>query len=134
MFNFRYRSDQTHWSYSAEKQGFIVDSKEDIKAGSEIYVSYGSKPNTNFFQFYGFVIPNNENDEVQFPIKVEESDKLKDAKEELISKDNYPKKMKLSGTTEDNKFILLMSYLRFLAYEGSEEGLRKVLINAINLK
>jgi hypothetical protein len=116
----------THWTYSAERQGFIVEAKEDIKEGAEIYVSYGNKPNTNFFQFYGFVIPNNENDEVVFPINIDASDPLKTLKDELLSKEKYPKKMKLSCSTEDNKFILLMSYLRFVAYQGPEDGLQKV--------
>ena len=37
MFNFRYLSDMTHWSYSEELNGFVVKAKKEIKAGEEVF-------------------------------------------------------------------------------------------------
>ena len=36
MFNFKYKSDMTHWVYNEETKGFVVKAKEEIKAGEEV--------------------------------------------------------------------------------------------------
>ena len=37
MFNFKYKSDMTHWVYNEETKGFVVKAKEDIKVGEEVF-------------------------------------------------------------------------------------------------
>ena len=126
MFNFKYQSDMTSWTYSDERKGFLVKAKEDIKEGEEIYVYYGSKANWSFFQFYGFVLEDNENDEVILEAEFFETDPLKDLKEELIDKKQHPKKIKLKETTDINKFSKAISYMRYMVFDGSEEELKEV--------
>jgi hypothetical protein len=89
-------------------------------------VYYGNKPNTNFFQFYGFVIENNENDEVQFALGLDSKDPLKSAKESLLESESCFRKVLVSATTEDAKFARLISNLRYVTYEGTPEGLKQV--------
>jgi hypothetical protein len=36
MFNYKHPSNMTHWTYSHEKKGFIVETTESIKAGEEV--------------------------------------------------------------------------------------------------
>lgn len=50
---------QTIWSYSNQKEGFIIDALENIGKGVQIYDSYGRKSNSRFLLNYGFVIENN---------------------------------------------------------------------------
>ena len=128
MFNYKYKSDMTHWTYAADLKSFVVRAKDVIKPGDEIFVYYGNKPNSNFFQFYGFVIENNDNDEVTLEIALDPKDALKDMKVEMLDREAGPKKFKLNEKTEDEKFIHLMSYLRFVCFEGQADGLKKVCI------
>ena len=67
MLNHR-RPQQTRWSYSDERGGFIIESLEDIKRGEQVYDSYGKKCNTRFLLNYGFI--NLNNDANEYPIKV----------------------------------------------------------------
>lgn len=123
MFNYKYMSDMTHWTFSAESSAFVIKSKHAIKAGEEIFVYYGNKPNSNFFQFYGFVVDNNDNDEVCFKVAVSPSDrqKLQAAKKEAAKR-----KFKVSAKTKSLQFEQLMSYLRFVVFEGTAEELKSV--------
>lgn len=36
MFNYRHPSSMTHWTYSSERKGFIVETSENIKKGEEV--------------------------------------------------------------------------------------------------
>lgn len=127
MFNFKYQSDMTFWTYSQEQNGFVVRCKYPVAKGEEIFVFYGNKPNTSFLLFYGFVVENNENDEIQLTITLEPKDLLKRHKEALLKKESVVKKFKLTATTEDAKFHTFIKYARFAVYEGPKEALPKVL-------
>jgi len=91
-------------------------------------VYYGNKPNTNFLQFYGFVIENNDNDEIYLNLSINAKDTLKDAKEKLLDEHTNPKKTKLTETTENDKFSKTISYLRYIAFKGTEASLKEVII------
>ncbi len=39
MFNYKYKSDMTHWTYSGDAKAFIVRSKVPIKAGEEVKIT-----------------------------------------------------------------------------------------------
>lgn len=134
MFNYKYHSDMTHWTYSPERQGFVVKSKENIHVGEEIFVYYGNKPNSNFFQFYGFVIEKNDHDEVNIPIAVLPKDPLREYKEEVMKKEKVPSYIKVSGSTEDKNFPNLMSCLRFLTFQGTLEAMNKIVVVVENEK
>ena len=70
MFNYKYGSDMTNWSFDPKLNSFIVKAKTLIKPGEEIFVYYGNKSNFTFFQFYGFTIENNDNDEVYIEVSM----------------------------------------------------------------
>ena len=36
MFNYKYKSSMTYWTYNPSAQGFIVLAKEDIVPGQEV--------------------------------------------------------------------------------------------------
>lgn len=53
-------------------------------------------------------------------------DPLRELKIEMLDKEANPRKMKLSEKTDDEKFFRLIGYLRFVAFEGDAEALKKV--------
>ena len=55
---------QTVWSYSNERKGFIMEAIQNVKKGVEIFDSYGKKSNSRFLLNYGFVIDDNDSDEL----------------------------------------------------------------------
>jgi hypothetical protein len=36
MFNYKFKSDMTHWTYNVEANAFVVKSKEKIPKGEEV--------------------------------------------------------------------------------------------------
>jgi len=62
------RPKETQWSYSDEREGFIIEATDDIKRGQQVYDSYGKKCNTRFLLNYGFI--NLNNDANEFPLVV----------------------------------------------------------------
>ena len=63
------RPRQTSWTYTDDREGFIIEALEDIKRGDQIYDSYGKKCNTRFLLNYGFI--NLNNDANEYPLNVE---------------------------------------------------------------
>ena len=63
------RPRQTSWTYTDDREGFIIEALEDIKRGDQIYDSYGKKCNTRFLLNYGFI--NLDNDANEYPLNVE---------------------------------------------------------------
>ena len=126
MFNFKPKTTMTNWLYEDKREGFIVKANKDIRKNEEIYVSYGDKPNTNMFQFYGFVLENNELDETIIEMTFDDSDPLNELKKSLIDKEGKPKKIKFMSTTKSAKFNKAISLMRFGAFNRSETVLRNV--------
>jgi len=62
------RPRQTTWTYTDEREGFIIEALDDIPRGGQCYDSYGKKCNSRFFLNYGFI--NLNNDANEFPLKI----------------------------------------------------------------
>ena len=79
------RPRQTAWTYTDEREGFIIEALEDIKRGEQIFDSYGKKCNTRFLLNYGFI--NLDNDANEFPLTViiDQSDKFYQQKVEMLT-------------------------------------------------
>jgi len=92
-----------------------------------MYVYYGNKPNSNFLQFYGFVLEDNENDEICLNLSLDSKDSLRTYKEKLVAEFSNLKKFKLTETTENDKFSKMISYLRYVVFFGSETSLKAVI-------
>eukprot|EP00559_Dactyliosolen_fragilissimus_P000533 CAMPEP_0184863958 /NCGR_PEP_ID=MMETSP0580-20130426/13070_1 /TAXON_ID=1118495 /ORGANISM="Dactyliosolen fragilissimus" /LENGTH=638 /DNA_ID=CAMNT_0027362557 /DNA_START=114 /DNA_END=2030 /DNA_ORIENTATION=- len=54
-----YRPRETKWTFDDEKQAFIITTLQEIKAGSQVYDSYGQKCNHRFLLNYGFAVEEN---------------------------------------------------------------------------
>lgn len=114
----------THWTYDELSAGFVVRTKENIKAGQEIYVYYGNKPNSSFFLFYGFVVEDNANDDVTLNCSRTFKDSLGELKQELVGRKYMECNFRVSRSPDDCKFQKFISHLRFIAFNESEEQVR----------
>jgi len=62
-------SPSTNWYYSQKEDCFKMDTNTTIQPSTEITDTYGKKNNLNYFIFYGFTLPNNDNNTITFNLK-----------------------------------------------------------------
>ena len=111
------RPRQTSWTYSDERQGFIIEALEDIKRGEQVYDSYGKKCNTRFLLNYGFI--NLDNDANEFPLTVvmDENDPFAQQKGELIGGQLVHKTFRVQVNFEEPIMSRFLSFLRFVEFD-----------------
>lgn len=115
---------QTSWEYKEEYKAFIIDVKESIPRGDEIYDSYGQKCNSRFFMNYGFILEGNTDNEVPMKIWLDEMDPLYTAKMKIIEYSN-PKTIRIAENLNKRNTSDFFSYLRFAEFEGDPMVLYK---------
>ena len=111
------RPKQTSWTYSDEKGGFVIEALKDIERNEQVYDSYGKKCNSRFFLNYGFIVENNDGNEVPIKIYYPESDDKKDMKKEMINDLSEFKKFRVTDSFNDNIMHEFLSWLRFVEYD-----------------
>lgn len=111
------RPKQTSWTYSDEKHGFVIEALKEIKRNEQVYDSYGKKCNSRFFLNYGFIVENNDGNEVPIKIYYPESDEKKEMKKEMINDMSDFKKFRVTDNFNDNIMHEFMSWLRFVEYD-----------------
>mmetsp|Transcript_14414 Transcript_14414/g.14025 ORF Transcript_14414/g.14025 Transcript_14414/m.14025 type:complete len:246 (+) Transcript_14414:1026-1763(+) len=116
MLNHR-RPRQTTWSYTDDRQGFIIEAMEDIKRGEQVYDSYGKKCNYRFFLNYGFINLNNDANEFPFKVYYEEDDKYIQLKKEMIGDDADFKKFRILASYDERIVHEFLSWMRFVLYD-----------------
>ena len=116
MLNHR-RPQQTAWEYSEKRHSFIIESKEDIKRGNQVYDSYGKKCNSRFFLNYGFINENNDANEVPLKIKIEPDDPLHTVKLKIVGYSDF-RKIRVSEDLAEKNMHHFFSFLRFAVFEG----------------
>eukprot|EP00241_Pyramimonas_parkeae_P001514 CAMPEP_0114244982 /NCGR_PEP_ID=MMETSP0058-20121206/11639_1 /TAXON_ID=36894 /ORGANISM="Pyramimonas parkeae, CCMP726" /LENGTH=481 /DNA_ID=CAMNT_0001357977 /DNA_START=305 /DNA_END=1750 /DNA_ORIENTATION=- len=66
MLNHTPNTDEAmRWGWCDEEQAFCVWAKQDVEPAQEVYISYGNKSNDDLLMFYGFVLEDNPQDQVQ---------------------------------------------------------------------
>lgn len=111
------RPKQTSWTYSDEKSGFVIEALKDIPRNEQVYDSYGKKCNSRFFLNYGFIVENNDGNEVPIKVYYPESDDKKDMKKEMINDFSDFKKFRVTDNFNENIMHEFMSWLRFVEYD-----------------
>lgn len=136
MLNHR-RPKQTSWSYSNEKQGFIIESLENIKKGEQIYDSYGKKCNSRFFLNYGFIVLDNDGNEVAVKVTYNKEDPLLQLKEQFMGEKMEIKTFRIMANFEETNVMEFFGYIRFVELNDKEDLLKlyvlKILIFALLL-
>lgn len=111
------RPKQTSWTYSDEKSGFVIEALKDIPRNEQVYDSYGKKCNSRFFLNYGFIVENNDGNEVPIKVYYPESDDKKDMKKEMINDFSDFKKFRVTDNFSENVMHEFMSWLRFVEFD-----------------
>ena len=113
------RPRQTSWTYTDDREGFIIEALEDIKRGDQIFDSYGKKCNTRFLLNYGFI--NLDNDANEYPLTIE-----------LDTADtNYQQKVEMvNGTTRrlfrvqaDMDEMVMSKFISFTRFSVFDENM-----------
>lgn len=117
MLNHR-RPRQTSWWYDDGREGFVIESLEEIKRGDQIYDSYGKKCNTRFLLNYGFINLNNDGNEYPYKLTVSEEDPLCQAKKDLLGQESFKRSYRTMTDLTEDTTIKMMSFLRFSEWDG----------------
>lgn len=112
MLNHR-RPKQTSWLYSDEKQGFVIESLEDIKRGEQVCDSYGRKCNSRFFLNYGFINMDNDANEVAIRVIFDQEDETISMKEKMLGEPASSKTFRVLANMEEENTIEFMNFVRF---------------------
>eukprot|EP00742_Colponemidia_sp_Colp-10_P008577 GILJ01009301.1.p1 GENE.GILJ01009301.1~~GILJ01009301.1.p1 ORF type:complete len:505 (-),score=78.95 GILJ01009301.1:212-1726(-) len=116
----------TIWYFSDEHDAFIVEAVEDIPAHAEIFDGYGRKCNHRFLLNYGFINPNNPDNEFKIAIELNVADPIYETKRKYAQ--TTVREFSVSKSISQKEFQDLLSYCRFVV--ATEEEI-KFLINAI---
>ena len=112
------RPRHTQWYFSDELNCFVIQALQDIEKGQQVFDSYGKKCNSRFLLNYGFIVENNDSNEYPFTLELSEDSKNFEFKSQIVNLKSASKTFRVQGNIEDQSFIELMSYLRFINYEG----------------
>ena len=127
MLNHR-RPKQTSWSYNNEKQGFVIESMENIKKGEQIYDSYGKKCNSRFFLHYGFIVLENDGNEVAVKVNYYKDDPLLVLKEQFMGEKMEMKTFRIMANFEENNVLEFFGFIRFVELTEKDHLLRLYVI------
>eukprot|EP01017_Pseudomicrothorax_dubius_P027102 TRINITY_DN3084_c0_g1_i10.p2 TRINITY_DN3084_c0_g1~~TRINITY_DN3084_c0_g1_i10.p2 ORF type:complete len:598 (-),score=164.66 TRINITY_DN3084_c0_g1_i10:1899-3692(-) len=113
MLNHR-RPKQTSWQYDQVRGGFIIESLEDIPRGEQVYDSYGKKCNSRFFLNYGFIVLNNDGNEVAVRVHWNNDDPLRQTKEQLNGEPFAVKTFRIQTSFEETVVQEFFGLIRFV--------------------
>lgn len=114
------RPKQTNWSYSDEKQGFVIESNENIAKGEPVYDSYGRKCNSRFLLNYGFIVEGNDANEVAVKVAFFEEDPFLKVKESLMNQKIHSKSFRVCMNLEENAVRDFFGFVRFVVLDSEK--------------
>ena len=123
------RPRQTQWYYDDNLESFVIQATENIKEGSEIFDSYGKKTNARFLLNYGFCLDDNDTSEYSLTVVFNDTYPLFDLKKNFFQNEyEFVRTFNLNNNFYESQIIELLSFLRFILFDGNINGL----YNAIN--
>ena len=127
------RPRQTQWYYDDNLESFVIQAIDNIKAGEEIFDSYGKKTNARFLLNYGFCLEDNDTSEYLLTIEFNEEYPLYDIKKNFFqNKSDFIRCFNLSNNFYESQIIELLSFLRFILFEGDINVLYKIISQSSN--
>jgi histone-lysine N-methyltransferase SETD3 len=128
------RPRQTQWYFDNILQSFVIQALEDIEQGNEIFDSYGKKTNARFLLNYGFALEDNDTNEVSLTVVFNDSFPMFKIKKNFFQNEyEFIKTFILNDNIYESQLFELLSFLRFILFEGDINILYKSMISNENL-
>lgn len=118
------------WLYDNEMDGFVIEAKEDIKKGEQVFDTYGEKANHDFLLSYGFLYfdkdGQNKKNYFPMPLFLSKDDKGLEIKREVFlygatwypGSENEYREFNLLEDLSGEVWDDFMSFARFVSYDG----------------
>ena len=127
------RPRQTQWYYDDNLESFVIQAIDNIKQGEEIFDSYGKKTNARFLLNYGFCLDDNDTSEYLLTVELTEDYPLFNLKKIFFqNEDDLARSFNLNNNFYESQIIELLSFLRFLLFDGEISTLYKAINNNFN--
>jgi histone-lysine N-methyltransferase SETD3 len=95
----------------------VIEALHDIERNDEIYDSYGKKCNSRFLLNYGFIVRNNDANEVPLEIFYHEDDPYLEHKKIMVNDSTMYKKFRVTNNLRENIMYEFFSWLRFVEFD-----------------
>ena len=128
------RPRQTQWYYDDKLESFVIQATEDIKEGNEIFDSYGRKTNARFLLNYGFCLEDNDTSEFLITVNFNENYPLYEEKKKFFQNEyELVRRFNLNNNFYESQIIELLSFLRFILFEGDINELYNAISTSDNI-
>ena len=127
------RPRQTQWYYDDNLESFVIQAIDNIKEGDEIFDSYGKKTNARFLLNYGFCLEDNDTSEYLLTVEFNDIYPLYNLKKNFFqNKSDFTRCFNLSNNFYESQIIELLSFLRFILFDGDINELYKIISQNTN--
>ena len=127
------RPRQTQWYYDDNLESFVIQAIDNIKEGDEIFDSYGKKTNARFLLNYGFCLEDNDTSEYLLTVEFSDIYPLYNLKKNFFqNKSDFTRCFNLSNNFYESQIIELLSFLRFILFDGDINELYKIISQNTN--
>lgn len=123
-----YRPRETRWTFDQSLHSFTITTIKELKAGQQIYDSYGKKCNSRFLLNYGFAVENNRDPEGQchnevrqlFVMRPAEEDRYFSQRVGLLDGGATERSIRVGSWYDHKSTLEAFSFLRFIYAEAEE--------------
>ena len=127
------RPRQTQWYYDDNLESFVIQAIDNIKEGEEIFDSYGKKTNARFLLNYGFCLEDNDTSEYLLTVEFNDMYPLYNVKKNFFQNESdFIRCFNLSNNFYESQIIELLSFFRFILYDGNIDELYKIISQNTN--
>ena len=127
------RPRQTQWYYDDNLDSFVIQAIDNIKEGNEIFDSYGKKTNARFLLNYGFCLDDNDTSEYLLSVELTDNYPLFNFKKKFFQNESeLIRSFNLNNNFYESQIIELLSFLRFILFDGDINDLYRIICNNSN--
>jgi histone-lysine N-methyltransferase SETD3 len=120
------RPRQTRWTYDQSQDGFTISSLHELRAGDQVFDSYGKKCNSRFLLNYGFAVDDNRDpdghchNQVRLYFDLLADDPALSIKQSLLVSEFSGRGIRVSMNYSDTSTREAFSFMRFACAKGNE--------------
>lgn len=117
------RPPDIDWTYDDATAELVMTATRDIRAGEEVFDSYGRKPNGRYFVHYGFALPTGADDEVELYLGLPSGEPRSPGKMATLRRLGGPQAwLRVSNRIRNDDTQRAFTFLRAAAASDAEMG------------